>query len=747
MQEPHRPNAARLNWRALWCLPLMAALSTPLAAQVVNYATPYTFTFLAGSPALAGSSDGTGTGASFDQPNGIALDSSGNLYVADKKNNTIRKVTAAGVVTTLAGSPGVSGTTDGTGSAALFNQPIGIALDKSGNLYVTDSGNATIRKVTTAGVVTTVAGAAGSAGSTNGTGTAASFSSPYGIAVDSNGNIYVSELGNNDIREVTSAGVVTNYAAAAGAAGSSDGTGTAASFDQPAALAIDSNANLYVADSGNATIRKVATGGVVTTLAGSPGVTGYADGTGLAARFKSPRGIAVDGSGNLFVSDSENGTIRKIGAGTVVTTIAGAPGAFSNSPGTGASALFDVPLGIAVTSNGTVYVASELGYVIYQGAAATAVSPAFTLEPSGQAIASGSTVVFNVLANGVPAPTYQWEVNGVALANGAGASGATSSTLVLSGATAAEAGNYTCTITNASGSVASTPAVLSVSTTTDVGRLINVSCLSEVGTAGSILIPGFAIGGAGTSGPMNVLVRASGPALGLPPFDIAGVLPDPALTLFSGPDVIGSDVGWDGSATIATAAMDFGAFPWNASSADSAIVTTLAEGPYTAQISGRSGDTGLALAEVYDATTPGAYTPSSPRLTNISARAQAGTGGNILVAGFVIGGSTARTVLIRASGPALAAAPFSLTGTLPDPELQLYESNGDGTSTLLGENDGWGGNPQVASAAASVGAFPWSASSADSAFLVTLAPGAYTAQVLGASNDSGLALIEVYEVP
>ena len=153
-----------------------------------------------------------------------------------------------------------------------------------------------------------------------------------------------------------------------------------------------------------------------------------------------------------------------------------------------------------------------------------------------------------------------------------------------------------------------------------------------------------------------------------------------------------------------------------------------------------SGDTGVALVELYDATPTGSYTPASPRIVNISARVQVGTGGNILIAGFAIGGATSKTVLIRASGPALA--PFGVTGTLPDPELQLFSG-----STVLESNTAWGGNAQVVSAASSVGAFPWSSgASKDSALLVTLPPGAYTVQVSGASGDTGVALVEVYEV-
>ena len=208
--------------------------------------------------------------------------------------------------------------------------------------------------------------------------------------------------------------------------------------------------------------------------------------------------------------------------------------------------------------------------------------------------------------------------------------------------------------------------------------------------------------------------------------------------IYSGTDLLATNTGWEGNAQVSSTAAAVGAFAWsNPSSLDSALVVDPAAGAYTAQISGASKDSGVALVEVYDATPAGTYAATSPRLVNISARVQVGTGGNILIAGFVIGGSTARTVLVRASGPALI--PFGVTGTLPDPQLQLYSG-----TKLLASNAGWGGNAQISGTAASVGAFGWSnATSNDSALLLTLPPGAYTAQVAGASGDTGVALVEL----
>src|ERR1043166_6807989 len=195
-------------------------LAGSLGAQSVY--TPYTFTTLAGAASSSGSADGTGSAARFNSPGGVATDSSGNVYVADSVNSTIRKITPGGVVTTLAGLAGSGGSADGTGSAARFYYPSGVATDSSGNVYVTDRFNCTIRKITAAGVVTTLAGLAGSSGSADGTGSAARFYYPEGVATDSSGTVYVADTSNQTIRKITPAGVVTTLAGLAGSSESAD---------------------------------------------------------------------------------------------------------------------------------------------------------------------------------------------------------------------------------------------------------------------------------------------------------------------------------------------------------------------------------------------------------------------------------------------------------------------------------------------------------------------------------------------
>jgi streptogramin lyase len=367
-------------------------------------------TTLAGLTGSSGSADGTGSDARFNAPWGVAVDSAGNVYVADFDNNTIRKVTPAGVVTTLAGLAGSSGSADGTGSDARFNRPLHVAVDSTGNVYVADHRNNTIRKVTPARKVTTLAsgfnGPSGVAVDTNGnvyvadegnnrigkvtpagvvTTLASGFNSPVDVTVDDAGNVYVADLGNYTIRKVTPAGVVTTLAGRVGSSGSADGTGSAARFNSLGAVAVDSAGNVYVADIGNNTIQKVTpigTNWVVTTLAGLAGNYGGADQTGVDARFRGPAGVAVDTNGNVYVADQVNATIRKVTSAEVVTTLAGLAGSVGNANGTGNAARFNNPTSVAVDSAGNVYVADFLNFAIRQVTPAGVVATLAGLVPS-----------------------------------------------------------------------------------------------------------------------------------------------------------------------------------------------------------------------------------------------------------------------------------------------------------------------------------------------------------------------------
>jgi sugar lactone lactonase YvrE len=321
-------------------------------------------TTLAGSGLEHGSADGTGTNARFNHPTGIGVDGAGNVFVADTENYTIRKITPSGVTTTLAGLAGSHGSTDGTGSAARFYAPEGLALDNAGNIYVVDTENSTVRRVTPAGVVTTVAGLAGSVGSNDGTTATARFRYPFGLALDSAGNIYVVDRENHTIRKITSAGTVITVAGLAGVGGSADGAGDAARFQQPGGITLDSAGNAYIADTRNSTIRKLTSSGLVSTLAGFPGNAGGTDGTGREARFYSPVDVAVDSAGNGYVADFYNEAIRKVTANGVVSTFAGLLGQGGSSDGVGSDARFNFPKGVATDSAGNVFVADTSNYTI-----------------------------------------------------------------------------------------------------------------------------------------------------------------------------------------------------------------------------------------------------------------------------------------------------------------------------------------------------------------------------------------------
>jgi DNA-binding beta-propeller fold protein YncE len=420
-------------------------------------------TTLAGS-ASTGSADGTGSGARFYWPSGAAVDTSGNSYVADTENSTIRTVTSAGVVSTLAGSAGNFGSTDATGGNARFYGPQAIAVDSSDNLYVADTANHTIRKITSGGVVSTLAGLAGTNGLTDGTGSNARFNAPQGLAVDSSFNVYVADTWNHTIRKVTSAGVVTTLAGLPGYYGDIDGTspgsGTnTARFYCPSGVAVDASGNVYVADTRNHTIRKVTSSGVVSTLAGLPGSYGSADGTNSNARFYLPLSITVDLNGNLYVLDSGNQTIRMVapsGTNWVVTTIAGQADIIGDADGTGANAQFFYPGGLGMNSAGAFGVADWGNNTIRAGVSSSNATPVIVTQPQNQTANQGQNAAFSVIASGSAPLSYQWRFNSANL------SGATSSTYTVANAQPTNVGSYSVVVSNSLGTATSSNALLTV---------------------------------------------------------------------------------------------------------------------------------------------------------------------------------------------------------------------------------------------------------------------------------------------
>jgi serine/threonine protein kinase/sugar lactone lactonase YvrE len=341
--------------------PMVQATNPPLVAvrQAPRVPQRWTTAIFAGQSGVGGSVDGAGAGARFLAPAGVAADSAGNVYVADTGNNTVRKISPAGAVTTLAGRAGAAGSLDGRGEAARFFGPFGIIVDKFGNVFVAEVANNTIRRITPDGRVRTLAGLAGNPGGNDGAGDNAQFRNPFGVAVDRTGAVYVADTSNFAIRKITPDGVVSTLAGLAGSHGDNDGAGANARFWHPQGVAVDSAGNVFVADTGNNTIRKITPAGLVSTLAGRAGSPGFTDGAPGASRLRDPQSLATDLAGNIYVADAANHAIRILSPGGALTTLAA-----------------DGDLGhldaLALDANGNIFVADTMNHVIRKVAPADA---------------------------------------------------------------------------------------------------------------------------------------------------------------------------------------------------------------------------------------------------------------------------------------------------------------------------------------------------------------------------------------
>jgi sugar lactone lactonase YvrE len=739
-------------------LTLLTATLVVGAAGLLR-AEDYAISTFAGRTLTAGSADGTpGT---FNNPFGIAIDSAKNLYVSDTTNHTIRKISPAGVVSTLAGSPGVSGGADGSGSAARFNFPVGVAVDAAGNVYVADSRNSTVRKISASGVVTTFAGAPGQFGSTDGTGANARFFLPCGVAVDGAGNVYVTDTGNHTIRRITPDGVVSTLAGAPQQQGSANGTGSAARFSSPWGIAFDRTSSLYVSDSGNHTIRRVTTAGAVTAVAGVVGAGGAQDGPGAAARFNLPRGLSVDGAGNVIVADYGNSVIRSINAAGVVSTIAGTASISGAIDSVGAAArFFDTT---DVVADGTaVYVVDSSNNLIRRGVpASTASLPVISIQPIEQEVAVGQSITFRVVASG-SALTYQW------LRNGEPIVGATNSTYTIASPQLADSAAYSVRISGAGGSIDSGAGNLTVTPVTAGAIPITARPISQSVAAGqsvtfSVTATGtgltyqwlrdgatltgatsssYTIPSAQASDAGTYSVRITSGAVTETPFAkliVGGATGGGGATVNITTQPIGGVVEAGRSLTLTVAATGSNlTYQWykdgvaiagaSAASYTIANVQQANAGTYMARVSSGaiSADSNPAILTVFTEN-PG----PTARLSNLSVRTAMAAGQRLIVGFFVDGGS--RQILVRAAGPALAA--LGLTGTMADPNLELY--NG---TTLVLSNDNW--SASLADVFASVGAFGFPANSRDAAFQQPIT-GSASVHALG--TGAGIVLVEAYD--
>ena len=322
----------------------------------------YIVTTFAGTGVVGSSGDGgAATSAQLNYPNGIFAGTSGIVYIAASGNNKIRMVSSAGIITTFAGT-GTAGS-GGDGGAAISAQlsyPFGVSVDISGKMYIADQCNTKIRMVTN-GLITTLAGT-GIGGSTGdgGVATSAKLNNPFGVSVDISGNVYIADYGNNKIRMVTNTGIITTFAGT-GAFGSSgdSGAATSAQLYNPTGVSVGLSGNVYIADSYNQKIRMVASTGIITTFAGT-GIGGSSGDGGAAtsAQLYYPNGVSVDISGNVYIADQVNYKIRMVTNTGIITSLAGTGTKGSNGDGGAAtSAQLNDPAGVSVDIYGNVYIA------------------------------------------------------------------------------------------------------------------------------------------------------------------------------------------------------------------------------------------------------------------------------------------------------------------------------------------------------------------------------------------------------
>jgi hypothetical protein len=494
---------------------------------------------------------------------------------------------------------------------------------------------------------------------------------------------------------------------------------------------------VIVGDSGNV---RHSTDGVTWTAATSGVTTAL-----LAVGYWEDAGFIAAGSSGVVLNSTDGITWQQRESGVTenITAITKTPIGYVAAGGTQGSLLISldgiswslsaVPAdktirGLAANAS-TIVAVGDSGATLAFDLSDSGAPPIIRAQPVSRPGVLGERVSFTVGAQNAAGAVYQWLKDGVPIP------GANTPVYTISSATPAHAGAYTVAITTGTGTVTSAAANLSFGAVADPGRLINLSILTSLASTSDNFTFGVVVGGAGTSGGKALLVRAVGPSLAA--LGVGGVLQDPKLEFFTGETKVGENDNWGGSAAIATAMAQVGAFPYDApTSRDAAIsLPSLASGPNSAKISGTGA--GTVLAELYDATPSNAFTATTPRLVNVSVLKNIGAG---VTAGFVIGGSSPRTVLVRAIGPTLGG--FGVGGVVADPQLALFQG-----STQIAANDNWGGGAALSAAFSQVGAFGLASGSRDAAILVPLQPGNYTVQVSGVGGTTGTALIEVYEVP
>jgi hypothetical protein len=666
---------------------LSASLSIVVGTAVSTYV---------GKTGTAGTVDGTGDAARFNGPAGTVIDALGNLYVADTSNHVIRKVAPGGIVTTLAGQPGVSGSVDGVGSAARFNSPSGVAVSTVGTVYVADTYNHTIRAIAPDGTVTTVAGLAGNTGSTDGTSSAARFLYPYGVAVDSTGTIYVADTFNHTIRRIQSGAIVTTYAGVASQRGTADGLGANARFAFPFAVVADAAGALFVADSFNHAIRKIDFSSNVTTLAGTAGTSGVADGTGAVARFNQPSALAVDSGGNVYVADTNSHTLRRITSTGTVSTLAGTAGTAGSADGLGSEARFNQPFGVAVDAQGTIYITDTRNHVIKRTGNVGA--PTIVTQPVAAVTPVGGSATFTVAASGTPVPSvftwYRLPVGSTGfvplLTDDATYSGVRTATLRITNAAATMTGDqFQVVVSNLiSPNATSNPVTLTVGTAPTITSA--AAATFRAGTAGSFTftatgdpVPTFAIAGLPTwasldattgvlsgtppdttGSPLTLTVTATNPAVTTQTFTLTIQPAVTAPAIATQPQAAVVDLGGTLALSVGATGTEPLAYQWSRDGAplNGAVGATLtlsgvqasAAGSYTVQVTNSVGTVTSVPANVLVTTLPVLTQQPRPQVAFVGASATfavSATGGSSFNYqwrrnGLNIGGATASTLTL-----------------------------------------------------------------------------------------------------
>jgi streptogramin lyase len=463
------------------------AINNSNTSYVLDYVRKYILCITQSGTIATRGLPGFGLPGFGSSPQRIAIDSNGNSYTTDNVDNVIRKIAVDGTVTIIAGNLGVIGANDGTGASATFNSPVGITIDSNGNLYVADYGNKLIRKIDTLYNVTTVAGIAGISGYTDGPINQATFTSPIGITIDTNYNIYVCESLSNTIRKITTAGIVSTYAGKSQSAGALDGVGVAARFNNPQDLTVDSFGNLYVADSGNYLIREIDTAANVKSIAGKSGVSGSIDGSGISAGFAFLTGISFNKTnGTLAVTEynsASNISFVRLGIPAILTSITSQPKSLLVNPGSSATFAVNVtgqaPFTFQWFKNGVpIPGATSNAYSITSAQLTDAASyyvtitnsqdietsssailsinspPLITTQPISATATLGYPVMFSVNAIGGVNLQYQWYLNGKTITD------ATSNVYRIPSTTTSNVGLYTVSVSNQAGSSISSTANL-----------------------------------------------------------------------------------------------------------------------------------------------------------------------------------------------------------------------------------------------------------------------------------------------